>query len=410
MTFTAQFCIIDGVFSYVNMKKLFYCSFVLLFLFAPFVTKAADAPQKVEFVLFHSKTCSHCKAEIDFIDKKLRPEYSDKVDFQLYEVSENQENQQMLSQYLYYYKGQGGSVPITFIDGEIIYGYGDDKTSGAHLKEVIEQKLRLKGWPDGQKTDVVGNTGEQIIIPMIGAINPRTFSLPLLTVIVGLLDVFNPCAVWVLLFLISLLLGMENRKRMILLGSIFILASGAVYFVFMTTWLHFILFIGMIFWVRLIIGATGIGVGSKNLWDYWKNRKAEGVVCEVSQNKSTQTTFEKIKNIVHRQGLWWSILGIILLGFSVNLVEMACSAGFPAIYTQVLALNGTPMWQKYLYMLGYIFFYMLDDLIVFIIAVVTLKSRIVGGKFAKYSNLIGGALILILGALLILKPEWLMFS
>jgi len=146
------------------------------------------------------------------------------------------------------------------------------------------------------------------------------------------------------------------------------------------------------------------------LWDYWKNRKADGVVCEVSQNKNTQTTFEKIKNIVHRQSLWWSILGIVLLGFSVNLVELACSAGFPAIYTQVLALNGLPMWQKYLYMLGYIFFYMLDDLIMFIIAVVTLKSRIVGSKFAKYSNLVGGVLILILGILLILKPEWLMFG
>jgi len=178
----------------------------------------------------------------------------------------------------------------------------------------------------------------------------------------------------------------------------------------MAAWLHFLLFIGMIFWIRLIIGAAGIGVGGKNLLDYWKNRKADGVVCEVSGNKKTQTTFEKIKDIVHRQSLWWSILGILLLGFSVNLVELACSAGFPAIYTQVLALNGLPMWQKYLYMFGYIFFYMLDDLIVFIIAAVTLKSRVVGSKFAKYSNLIGGALILILGILLIFKPEWLMFG
>jgi len=248
------------------MKKLLYLGILVLLFFAPLATKAIDIndPQpkeKVEFVLFHSETCPHCKAEITFIDKELRPEYSDKVDFQLYEVSENQEIQQMLSQYLYYYKGEGGSVPITFIDGDIMYGYGDDKTSGAHLKEVIEQKLRLKGWSGEQNTEVIGNTGEQIIIPVLGAINPRTFSLPLLTVIVGLLDGFNPCAMWALLFLISLLLGMENRKRMILLGSIFIVASGAVYFVFMSAWLHFLLFIGMIFWIRLIIGAAGIGGG-----------------------------------------------------------------------------------------------------------------------------------------------------
>src|SRR3989339_267939 len=155
------------------MKKLLYsCVFLLLFL-APLATKAIDtnAPQskeKVEFVLFHSETCPHCKAEIVFIDKKLRPEYSDNVDFQFYEVSKSPENQQMLSQYLYYFKGQGGSVPITFIDGEIVYGYGDDKTSGAHLREVIDQKLQLKGWFGEQKTDIIGNTGEQIIIPVLG--------------------------------------------------------------------------------------------------------------------------------------------------------------------------------------------------------------------------------------------------
>jgi len=397
------------------MKKILFLLYIVIGLsifWHSSVFAQNESKDNVEFVLFHSETCPHCKAEIAFIDDELKPVYGDKVDFKMYEVSQSPENQQLFSQYLYYYKGQGGSVPVTFIDGEIIYGYGDDKTSGAHLKEVLEKKLHAKGLLESNKAspEVVGNTGEQIMVPVLGAINPRTFSLPVLTVIIGLLDGFNPCAMWVLLFLISLLLGMENRRRMILLGLIFIITSGAVYFLFMAAWLQFLLFVGMIFWVRLIIGTAGIGVGSKKLWDWWKNRKAEGVVCEVSQDKKTQTTFQKIKDIVHRQSLWWSIAGIIILGFSVNLVELACSAGFPAIYTQVLALNGMPSWEKFLYMLAYIFFYMLDDMIVFIIAVVTLKSRIVGSKFAKYSNLIGGALILILGLLLIFKPEWLMFS
>lgn len=397
------------------MKKiLFLFSIALLFFIPTFVSAVTenattDTEEKVEFVLFHSEACPHCRAEISFIEKKLKPEYGDHVDFKLYEVSKSEENQQLFSQYIYFYKAQGGGVPVTFIDGEVIYGYGDDKTSGKHLMEVIENKARLKNL-SCEHDPVEANTGEQVAIPVLGSINPRTFSLPLLTVIVGLLDGFNPCAMWVLLFLISLLLGMENRKRMLILGIIFILTSGFVYFLFMAAWLKFLLVMGMVFAVRLIIGLVGVAVGSKNLHDYWKNRKADGVVCEVSKDKKTQKTFDKIKDIVHRQSLWWSILGIVLLGFSVNLVELACSAGFPAIYTQVLALNGLPSWEKYLYMIGYIFFYMLDDMIVFVIAAVTLKSRIVGSKFAKYSNLIGGLMILILGLLLIFKPEWLMFG
>ena len=228
--------------------------------------------------------------------------------------------------------------------------------------------------------------------------------------IIGLLDGFNPCAMWALLFLITLLLGMENRKRMWLLGSLFIVASGAVYFVFMAAWLQLLLFLGMIATIRIVIGLVAIGAGGINLREWWLNRKAEALACKVSDLKDTKKTFEKIKAIVYRQSLWWSIVGIIILGFSVNLVELACSAGFPAVYTQVLALSDLPMWQRYLYMVGYIIFYMLDDMIVFIIAMVTLKSKIVGGKYGKYSALIGGILMLILGLLLIFKPAWLMFS
>ena len=137
--------------------------------------------------------------------------------------------------------------------------------------------------------------------------------------------------------------------------------------------------------------------------------RADGVVCEVSGNKKTQTTFEKIKNIVYRQSLWWAIIGIVILGFSVNLLELACSAGFPAVYTQLLAMSGIPMWQRYLYMFVYIVFYMLDDMIVFILAMLTLKSKIIGGQYAKYANLVGGMLIFVLGILLIFKPGWIMF-
>ncbi|OGH71197.1 MAG: hypothetical protein A2921_00985 [Candidatus Magasanikbacteria bacterium RIFCSPLOWO2_01_FULL_43_20b] len=390
------------------MRKILVFILVAVFSLSLFLPANAETNGKVEFVLFHSKTCPHCKEEIKFIDSELRPKYGEQVDFQLYEISEPQ-NQKLMAQYVYFYKAQSGSVPLTFVGDEWLVGYDKDKTTGKRLVELIEKKIGEKN-PEKAASVADDTVSETIDVPVLGKIDPKAFSLPLLTVVIGLLDGFNPCAMWVLLFLISLLLGMENKKRMWLLGSIFIAASGAVYFLFMAAWLQFIMFVGMILLVRILIGVVAVGVGGKNLWDYWQNRKAEGVVCKVSKNDGAVKTFDKIKDIVYRKSLWWSILGIVILGFSVNLVELACSAGFPAIYTQVLALNGLPMWQKYLYMAGYIFFYMLDDLIVFLVAMLTLKSKVFGTKYAKYSNLIGGLLILILGLLLIFKPEWLMFS
>ena len=371
------------------------------------VNKNIEGENKVEFILFHSETCPHCKDEIKFIDKKLRKEYDEFVDFQLYEISEPG-NQELFQQYGFYYNVDVKGVPLTLIDGEVVYGYGNDKTTGKQILETIERKINERGL-NGEVQEVEDRSGI-INIPLLGEINTKTFSLPVLTIIIGLLDGFNPCAMWVLLFLISLLLGMEDKRRMWLLGSIFIVASGAVYFFFIAAWLQFLTFIGMILLVRILIGSIAVGVGGKNIWDFWKNRKTDGVVCKVSKNEGAKNTFDKIKDIVYRKSLWWSILGILILGFSVNLVELACSAGFPAIFTQVLSMSDLPMWKKYLYMLGYIFFYMLDDMIIFAIAMITLKSKVLGSKYAKYTNLVAGLMILILGILLVFKPEWLMFS
>lgn len=396
------------------MKKCFkiLLSIVLLssvFLwFLPVKAEVITSDNKIEYVLFHSETCPHCKDEIKFIDSKIMKKYGDFIDLKLYEVSKSPENQQIFQQYISFYKVQTSGVPVAFIDGETVIGYGNDKTTGVKIMNLVEDKLVERGLLVKENKSTTST--QNIHVPFLGEIDLKTISLPLLTIIIGLLDGFNPCAMWVLLFLISLLLGMENKKRMWLLGSIFIFSSAIVYFIFMAAWLQFLMFVGMIVAVRIIIGLVAVGVGGKNLRDFWKNRKADGVVCEVSNKKTTQKTFARIKEIVYKKSLLWSILGILLLGFSVNLVELACSAGFPAIFTQVLALNGMPAWEKYLYMIGYIFFYMLDDLLVFFIAMATLKSKVFGTKYAKYTNLVGGLLILILGLLLVFKPEWLMFG
>jgi len=369
----------------------------------------AQTDDKIEYVLFHLEACHHCQDEIEFIEKEIMPEYGEYIDLQIYEVSEPA-NQDLFRQYTFYHQTQAGAVPIAFIADEVVAGFGSVDTTGKQIRGIIEKELRARGLlaktSGGEECQ---DEQECLQVPVLGKIDAKTFSLPILTVVIGLLDGFNPCAMWVLLFLISLLLGIEDRKRMWLLGTIFIISSGIVYFIFMAAWLQLLLFLGMITIIRIIIGLVAVGVGGFNLRDYWQTRKSDGVVCKVSKDEKAKKTFGKIKDIVYRQSLWWSILGIILLGFSVNLVELACSAGFPAIFTQVLAINDLPTWQRYLYMAGYILFYMLDDMIVFVLAMITLKSKVLGTKYAKYSNLIGGLLILILGLLLIFKPEWLMF-
>ena len=88
----------------------------------------------------------------------------------------------------------------------------------------------------------------------------------------GALDGFNPCAMWTLLFLISLLLEIENRKRMWILGTAFIVASASVYFLFMSAWLNLILFLGFVIWIRMFIGIMALLGGGYSLKEFIDGR------------------------------------------------------------------------------------------------------------------------------------------
>jgi hypothetical protein len=165
--------------------------------------------------------------------------------------------------------------------------------------------------------------------------------------------------------------------------------------------------LGFVFWIRIIIGLVAIGVGIYNLRDYQKNKDG---TCKVTDDEKRRKTLDKLKGITHERKFILALGGIILLAFAVNLIELVCSAGLPAIFTQILSISNLSPGQHYSYILIYIFFFMIDDLIVFTIAMITLHAVGIESKYARLSRLIGGILMLIIGALLLFKPEILMFG
>jgi uncharacterized membrane protein YidH (DUF202 family) len=246
-----------------------------------------------------------------------------------------------------------------------------------------------------------------ISVPFIGEIRTADLSLPLLTVLLGALDGFNPCAMWVLVFLIGLLLGMQDRFRMWVLGTAFIAGSALVYFLFMAAWLNFLLFIGAVAWVRAAVGLVALGGGFYYLREYFQNPDA---ACKVTAPQARRRVFESLRKLATESRFWLALAGIVALAFAVNLVELLCSAGIPAVYTQVLALSHLPAWQYYAYLGLYILVFMLDDLVVFVVAMKTLQITGMTTSYSRFSHLAGGVVLLAIGALLLLRPEWLMFG
>jgi hypothetical protein len=243
-------------------------------------------------------------------------------------------------------------------------------------------------------------------IPLLGAVDLSTYSLPVLTVVIGFLDGFNPCAMWVLLFLISLLLDMKDNLKRWILGIAFILTTGVIYFLFLGAWLELALYVGYTPIVRTLIGGVAIFAGFWNARKFFK--KDEG--CEIIDQKKRKNVFGRLKKITSSKSFILSLVGIILLAISVNLVELACSAGFPAIYAELLSLSDLTRFQYYGYLLLYVLIFMIDDLLVFGIAMTTLRATGVSKKYSKWSSLVGGIIIFAVGIILIFKPELLMFG
>ena len=374
-------------------KKLFFIILLGFFL----LPLAGQAKEKATF--FYSYTCPHCKNVEEYIKDNDVNKY---IQIEKREVSNNNNNKlfnQISDEHNIPYNQRG--VPVLIMTDQYIVG---DAPIISFLKNKISEITN--------NTNLNTNSsGEKVYkLPLFGEVDLMKYSLPILTLVIGAIDGFNPCAMWVLVFLIGALLGLSNRKNMWLIGLTFIGASALVYYLFMAAWLNLFLFIGYIRIIQIIIGALALFVGAYYLREYWQKRGQTTEECKVVKGEKRRKIIDRINQIVESKKIIYALFGIIALAFVVNLIELACSIGLPAIYTQILALSDLPKWQYYLYLLFYIIIFMLDDMIIFTAAMLAAKATGLSARYSKFSELVGGLLIFLIGVLLVLRPEWLMFG
>lgn len=290
-------------------------------------------------------------------------------------------------------------VPTTIFGEQVFIDWESEETTGKQIEQALQQCLagECPAPPDEEPNGV-------IVLPIFGEIVPAEYSLPALAVILGLVDGFNPCALWVLLYLISLVATLKDKRRIWLIVGSFVLASGVIYFLLMTAWLNVFLLIGYVRPVTIVIGLVALGGGTLQIKEFIQ---AKGqVVCQVTSEESRQKTMNRMERIVASPISLATILGIIALAFVVNSIEFVCSAAIPAVFTHVLALSDLTTFQHYGYILLYVFFFMLDNLVIFGAAAVAVTSSL-GVKYARYARPVGATVLVVLGALLLFAPGML---
>jgi glutaredoxin/multisubunit Na+/H+ antiporter MnhC subunit len=429
------------------MKRFLISLSTVLFSFVLFLSpgqvKAAEA-DKLNIYLFYGDGCPHCAAEKEFF-QSIYPEYEGEIQLHYFELYYDSANQKLVEAVAEDIDSEASGVPYLVIGDEAILGYFSDETTGEQIRDRIdhclantcqdkvsgilssmggnEQEIDFQAADTsevkGSGSDEVADEDDEVIdngvsdpddendsnesrknlkidLPILGQINTNDFSLPVITILIAFFDGFNPCAMWILLFLISMLIHQKDVRRRYILGFAFITASAFVYFLFLASWLEIFKFIKFIDPIKKIIGLIAISSGVYHLYHYINYKPG----CNVVPSKEKNKIFDRIKNVVKEQSLVLALIGIVIVAFSVNLVELVCSAGLPAIYTQVLSLSDMPRIWHYAYLFLYIIIFMLDDMVVFILSMKALKVSGLTNRYTRISNLLGGILIFILGILM----------
>ncbi|MEB3264560.1 MAG: glutaredoxin domain-containing protein [Synechococcus sp.] len=272
---------------------------------------AASARQVLE--VFVRQGCPHCAAAEAFLPELQRANPG--VQVRLRHLESDPTALEDLREHSRRAGIRAPGVPTFVIRDTVLVGFDGPAGMGRTLQELLKSERR---------TEALATAGP------LGQLSASRLGLPLFTLILGLLDGFNPCAMWVLLFLLSLLVHWRDRRRMALVAGTFVFVSGAVYYAFMAAWLNVFLVLGLERWLQLLLAALALGIGGVNLRDAWRS---QGRFTLSIPEQAKPGLYARMRRVLQSQAIAPALLGVALLAVVVNLVELLCTAGLPALYT-----------------------------------------------------------------------------
>jgi len=353
---------------------------------------AAASGGAPDIVLWGHPGCPHCRAAHVWLEE-LRTRRPELVIVE-HDVSQDAEALAELRRQSAAAGLDRVGLPTWSVRGELLVGFGSRSTTGRKIEALLDARA-----PPAARESAIE-------LPWFGRVSAGSVGLPLFTLAVGLVDGFNPCAMWVLLFLLALLVNVESRVRMLAVAGSFVLVSGLAYFAFMAAWLNAFLLVGVSRAVQVLLGSIALVVGTVHVKDCF----APGAGPSLGIPEAAKPgIYARVRAIVRAESLPAALLGATLLAVLVNAVELLCTAGLPALYTQVLAQQGVGAWARYGYLALYNAAYVLDDSIMVGIAVVTLGRRKLQQRAGRGLKLLSGTAIAVLGLLLIFAPQALVW-
>lgn len=370
------------------------------------VEQAADGSARVQLYFFWSKRCPHCLSALPFVSDLDQQPW---IDVHSHELTSSRDNVALYIAMAEALGEQAQSVPAFLVCGRMLTGFDGAEGMGQQILALIES-CRAEALGDGGQnynpltTSTPGAAENAVQVPMLGELIPQNLSLPVFTLLLAGLDAFNPCAFFVLLFLLSLMAHARSRGRMLLIGGIFVLVSGLVYFLFMAAWLNLFLVLGAAPVVTLVAGLLAVLIGVLNTRDYFAIERGSTLAIPEGAKPGL---FRRMRGLLSADSMTAMLMGTVALALALaaNTYELLCTAGFPMVYTRVLTLNDLEPFHYYGYLAFYNVVYVLPLLAIVGLFTATLGRRKLSERHARLLKLLSGLMMLSLGLLMLTAPE-----
>lgn len=382
------------------------------------IKPAVPITKKFVVYFFWGKGCPHCENEKRFFDaiKKKLPA----MEVRDYEVWYNKKNAALLAGMLEAYGMKTSGVPVTFIDEQVVVGFSTQSqkriadllsvcsnTDCVDPLDILNRKTAHSYHSVPAVPESVTTTqGKDVTVevPLLGKLDARDMSLPAMTLVIAGLDSFNPCAFFVLLSLLGLLVHARSRNRMLLIGGVFVFFSGFIYFIFMAAWLNLFLVMGQVAIITTIAGVIAVIIAGINIKDFFMFKQGVSLTIPDSAKPGL---FDRMRRLMRATSLLSILTGTTVLAIVANSYELLCTAGFPMVFTRILTLHSLSTTTYYLYLVFYNIIYVIPLFIIVLVFTITLGSRKLSEWQGRVLKLVSGTMMLGLGGVLLLSPALL---
>ena len=379
-----------------RLKVLIVLTVIILFI--PSKAAGKDYSNEVELWFFWGDGCDLCEDAACWLDE-MQSNYPDMV-IKRKEVWFDQEEQKryigMMEE-----RGMTASWVPGFILNEKVWE-GFNENIAFEIEAKVEEHFNFIVY--GKTLTGEGFRGSIISLGPLGSFDIHVHSLITSTLLIALIDGFNPCSLWVITVLLAMILHTKSRGRIAAVGVVFLLVTAMVYGIFITGLFSAFTAATQIGKIRIGVASLALVIAVVNIKDFFFFRK--GLSLSVP-DRFKPSIYRCGREVSKERPITLTLAITVVFAAGVAIIELPCTAGFPAVWIGLLSEMGVARSSFIALLLLYLLAYLFIEILIVLLALVTMQATRLQEVHGRNLKLISGMVMAAIAIVLLIDPSFM---